>query len=139
MVLGWEEVEHATVGEGGAVLDGLYPGYGPLSIQEYVCLVPQAQLISLHDLGVPTQCHPEGSHQSTWAAHADPSLTPGHPDKRGRTFCGSLVGNTKTKGVGGTEERFGSWLTRGVFSEQKSPQDAILNKIKHLSGASAAR
>ena len=103
LVLIQEDVEYGLDGEGGVVPDGLYPRGGPPSLRACVRLRPQAQLRSLHDLGVPPQRHPEETHQVPWAEHVDPSPSPDHPDKRGRTFCGSLTGDNKTKGAGGKE------------------------------------
>ena len=42
MVLGREDVEHGTGGEGGEVPDGLHPGYGLPSLLECVCMGTQA-------------------------------------------------------------------------------------------------
>ena len=80
LVAGWEDIDHGPVGEVGAVLDGLYPGNRLPSLQEHVRLGTQAQLRSLHGLGVPPQRHPEGTHQVPWAAHADASPSPDHPN-----------------------------------------------------------
>ena len=63
LVLGWEEVEHGTAGEGGEVPDGLYPGDGTLSLQECVRPGTDSQLRSLHDLGLNPHHHPKGTHQ----------------------------------------------------------------------------
>ena len=51
-------VEHGRDCEGGGVPDGLHPGDGPLSLQEHVHPVPQAQLVPLLYLWVPQQRHP---------------------------------------------------------------------------------
>ena len=41
LVLIWEDLKYCMDGEGGGVPDGLYPGYGPPSLQELVCPVPK--------------------------------------------------------------------------------------------------
>ena len=81
-----EDVEHGMAWEGGEFMDGIYYGYGSLSLQECVCLGPKAKLRSLYDLGSTLQRHPEGTHQVPWEAHVDTSLAPDHPDERGRNL-----------------------------------------------------
>ena len=74
-----ENVDNVQAWDVGAVPDDLYPGDGPPSLQERFCLGPQAQLISVHDLGVPPQCHPEGTQSLPWTVHMDTSNTPNTP------------------------------------------------------------
>ena len=71
-----ENVDNGQSGEVGAVLDGLNPGYRPPSFQEHVRPGPQAQLISVHGLGVPPQRHTEGTHKVTQTSHMDPPRPP---------------------------------------------------------------
>ena len=53
---------------------------------------------------MPPQSHPEGTHQVRRAAHADPSLAPAHPNKRGQAPHISPAGNPETQVAGGMEE-----------------------------------
>ena len=87
LVLVQEDVDHGMDREGGEVMNELYPGYGSLSLQERVCLGLMAQLRSLHDLGLPLQLHPEGTHQVPCETHVDTFPAPDHPDKRGRNLA----------------------------------------------------
>ena len=66
-----ENVYNGQAGEGGAIIDGLHPGNGPPSLQENVRPGPQAQLRSVHGLGLPPQQHPEGTHKVPQALHID--------------------------------------------------------------------
>ena len=105
LVLIWQDVGYGLAGEVGVVPDGLYPGYGPTYLQERVHPGTQSQLISLHDLGVPSQVNSEGTPQVPQLVHTAPSLSPNNPNKIRQALHGTPAGNTKTQGAGGTEER----------------------------------
>ena len=60
--VGWEDVEDAPAGEGGAVLDGLSSGDRPTSILEHLHPGPPPQHGSLNHPGVPPQNLTEEKH-----------------------------------------------------------------------------
>ena len=97
LVLVHQDMEHGPSEKDGAVLGRLYHGEGPPYVQERVYPVPKAQLRSLHNLGLPPQRHPEGTHQVPWVVQAITSLASGHPDKAGKTFSSPMEGDTKVK------------------------------------------
>ena len=99
LVFGREDVEHDPSREGGTVTDGLYPGYGAPSLQESFRQGPKEKLRSLHDIGLPPQCHLEETHQVPWTVHAAPSPDPDHPGKRGWTFSGHTEVDNEAKGA----------------------------------------
>ena len=107
MVLGREDVEHGTVGGGGAVPDGLHPGDISSYLQKCDRPGPTAQLVPLYGPRSPPQRPPEVTHRVLQSAHAYPPPASDHPDEGGRTLCGPTEGYPKTKGLGFQEERVG--------------------------------
>ena len=99
LVLGWEEVEHGQVGEGGTVPDGLHPGDRSLSLQERGCPGPTAIIGPLYGLMMPPQRAPLGTHKLPWAAHAAPPPATDHPDEGGQDICCPMEGNPQAKGT----------------------------------------
>ena len=60
MVSGPADVADDKEGTGGALIDGLHPGEGPPSLQEYHRPGPSAQLGPLHGPGLSDKCTPVG-------------------------------------------------------------------------------
>ena len=75
MGVGRSDIEHASTGEGGAVMDGLHFRNRTLSVMERICPGPQEQHKLLYGPGVPTQHHLERAPKITWLAHTYPSTT----------------------------------------------------------------
>ena len=91
-------------GEGGAVPDRLHPEERPLSIQECVPLVSEAQLRSLTDTWVPLKHNPEGTRVKPREMHALPPPNSGHTDERGTAILGFPPSDSQTKGLVGKEK-----------------------------------
>ena len=134
----WENVDNVQAGEVGAGPDVLHPGDRPQSLQERFCLGPQAQLISVHYLGVPPQFHPEGTHKLPRTLHMDPPTS--RPSQQERTvwlrsfYRGSRLPSSRRQGI-----THGYWQTRGVSSTRESPCAEILRAPRDSLGASSVR
>ena len=86
-------MEYGANGEGGAVLEGLHPRYGPTSLQEHINPGTKSQLGSLPDPLVTPKRHPEGTLTVPRAMHEAPPPPPGHTNNGRSTLRGDRQGD----------------------------------------------
>ena len=105
VVSGSEDLGDAPKGKGGAVPDGLHPGYGPPSLQELSSPGPSAQLGPLHGPGLSTERSPDGAQEIPgWEETVAGEAVMG-TNTDGSTFCGSTERGTEGATVRGETKR----------------------------------
>ena len=95
---------NATEGKGGEVLDRLYPGDGPLSLWECLCLGPSAQLGTLHGPGLPAKRLLDGTQAILRGKKLVAGEAADEADTGRQTFCGPTGGHTENLTARGETE-----------------------------------
>ena len=91
--------------KGGTVPDRLYPGDGPPSLQECLCLRPLAQLGPLHGPGLPDKRLPDRTKAVLRGKEAVASEAANKADMGGQTVCGPTGGRPESATARGKTER----------------------------------